>query len=40
MEALRDAVRSRKATVDEISRAAEVCRARTVMKTYLEALSA
>jgi predicted transcriptional regulator of viral defense system len=40
MEALRDAVRSRKTTVDEISRAAEVCRARTVMKTYLEALSA
>ena len=40
MEALRDAVRSRKATVDEISRAAEVCRARTVIKTYLEALSA
>ena len=40
MEALRDSIRSRKATVDEISRAAEVCRARTVMKTYLEALSA
>jgi predicted transcriptional regulator of viral defense system len=40
MEALRDVVRSRKATMDEISRAAEVCRARTVMKTYLEALSA
>lgn len=39
MEALRDAVRSHKATVDEISRAAEVCRARTVMRTYLEALS-
>jgi predicted transcriptional regulator of viral defense system len=40
MEALRDAVRSRKATVNEISRAAEVCRIRTVMKPYLEALSA
>jgi predicted transcriptional regulator of viral defense system len=40
MEALRDVVRSRKATMDEISRAAEVCRVRTVMKTYLEALSA
>jgi len=40
MEALRDSVRSRKTTVDEISRAAEVCHARTVMKTYLEALSA
>jgi predicted transcriptional regulator of viral defense system len=38
LEALRDAVRSRKATVDEIMRAAEVCRARTVVKTYLEAL--
>lgn len=40
MEALRDIVRTRKATVDEISRAAEVCRIRTVMKPYLEALSA
>ena len=39
LEALRDAVRSRKATVDEITRAAEVCRARTVMKTYLESLA-
>jgi len=40
MEALRDAVRSRKTTVDEISRAAEVCHARTVMKIYLQVLSA
>lgn len=40
MEALRDGVRSRKATVDEISRAAEVCRIRTVISPYLEALSA
>jgi predicted transcriptional regulator of viral defense system len=40
MEALRDSIRSRKTTVDEISRAAEVCHARTVMKTYLQALSA
>lgn len=40
MEALRDTVRRRKATVDEISRAAEVCRIRTVMIPYLEALSA
>ena len=40
MEALRDAVRTRKTTVDEISRAADVCRIRTVMKPYLEALSA
>jgi predicted transcriptional regulator of viral defense system len=39
LEALRDAIRSRIATVDEIMRAAEVCRARTVMKTYLEALA-
>ena len=39
LEALRDAVRSRKATVDEISRAAEVCRVRTVMRSYLEGLS-
>jgi predicted transcriptional regulator of viral defense system len=39
LEALRDAVRTRKATVDEIMRAAEVCRARTVMRTYLEALA-
>lgn len=40
MEALRDAVRSRRATVDEISRAADVCRIRTVIGPYLEALSA
>jgi predicted transcriptional regulator of viral defense system len=39
MEALRDAVRSRITTVSEIVRAAEVCRARTVMRTYLEALA-
>ena len=32
LEALRDAVRTRKATVDQIMRAAEVCRARTVMR--------
>jgi len=40
MEALRDAVRSRKATVSEIDRAAEICRIRTVVRPYLEALSA
>lgn len=40
MEALRDAVRSRKAMVGEIDRAAEVCRIRTVIGPYLEALSA
>jgi predicted transcriptional regulator of viral defense system len=39
LEALRDAVRSHKATVDEIVRAAEVCRAATVVSPYLEALS-
>ncbi len=37
-EALYDALRSRITTVSEIVRAAEVCRARTVMRTYLEAL--
>lgn len=39
MEALRDAVRTRKAMVSEIDRAAEVCRVSTVMGPYLEALS-
>jgi predicted transcriptional regulator of viral defense system len=39
LEALRDAVRSRVATVDAIVRAAEACRAGTVMRTYLEALA-
>jgi predicted transcriptional regulator of viral defense system len=39
MEALRDAVHSRKAMVSEIDRAAEVCRIRTVIGPYLEALS-
>ena len=38
LEALRDVLRSRAATVGEIMRAAEVCRARTVMRAYLEAL--
>jgi predicted transcriptional regulator of viral defense system len=40
MEALRDAVRSRKVKISEIDRAAEVCRIRTVIGPYLEALSA
>ena len=40
MEALRDAVHTRKATVDEILRAAEICRIRTVIGPYLDALSA
>jgi hypothetical protein len=38
LEALRDAVGSRKATIDGIVRAAEVCRISTVMRPYLEAL--
>jgi hypothetical protein len=38
IEALREAVRSKSATVDEIDRAAEVCHARTVMRHYLEAV--
>lgn len=40
MEALRDAVFSRTTTVGEIWRAAEVCRIRTVIGPYLDALSA
>lgn len=40
MEALRDAIRACKTTVDEISRAADVCRIRTVIGPYLEALAA
>ncbi len=39
LEALHEAVRSRAASVDEIMRAAEVCRVRTVVRTYLEVLS-
>ena len=39
LEALRDAVHSRIAPVGEIERAAEVCRARTVIRPYLEALA-
>jgi len=38
LEALRDALGSRAATVDQITRAAEVCRIRTVIKPYLEAI--
>ena len=40
VEALRDALKSRSTSIDEIWRAAEVCRARTVMEPYLEALAA
>jgi predicted transcriptional regulator of viral defense system len=39
LEALREVLRTRIATVDEIVRSAEVCRARTVMRNYLEALA-
>jgi len=39
LEALREALRMKITTVDEIMRSAEVCRARTVMRTYLEALA-
>jgi len=38
LEALREVLRTRKATVDEIGRVAEVCRAETVVAPYLEAL--
>ena len=39
LEALRDALRERKASADEIWRAAEVCRARSLVGPVLEALS-
>jgi predicted transcriptional regulator of viral defense system len=39
LEALRDAVRSRAAEVDQIVRAAEVCRSASVVRPYLEALA-
>jgi predicted transcriptional regulator of viral defense system len=38
LEALREVLRAHAASVDEITRAAEVCRARTVIAPYLEAL--
>ena len=38
LEALRDVLRQRLATVDEIMRAASVCRARTVLQPYMEAV--
>ena len=38
LEALHDVLRSRTASVDEIMRAAEFCRAQTVMRSYLNAL--
>jgi predicted transcriptional regulator of viral defense system len=36
IEALRDALRARKVTIDEISRFAKVCRVAKVMRPYLE----
>jgi hypothetical protein len=39
LEALREVARARTASVDEVMRAAEVCRARTIVRTYLEAFS-
>lgn len=39
LEALREAVRGRKVSTEEVVRAAETCRVRTVMQPYLEALS-
>jgi predicted transcriptional regulator of viral defense system len=39
IEALRDAVQTRKVTVGELARVADVCRARTVMRPYLEAIA-
>lgn len=38
LEALQDALRRRIVTVDEIARAAEVCRMRTVMRPYMQAI--
>lgn len=40
LEALGDSLRRRKSSIDEIDRAAEVCRASTVIRPYLEALAA
>ena len=39
LEALRDTLRERRATVDEVWRAAEVCRAKSLVGPVLEALS-
>jgi len=39
LEALRDAVNSRRATVGEIARVAEVCRIQTVISPYLESIA-
>lgn len=39
IEALRESLRSRLVTADEILRTADVCRARTVVRPYLEAMA-
>ena len=39
LEALRDAIRTRRATFDEIARVAEVCRITSVLSPYLESLA-
>ena len=38
VEALRDALRNRKATIGQLSEMAKVCRSETVMRPYLEAM--
>jgi predicted transcriptional regulator of viral defense system len=38
IEALKDALRQRKATVNQIHRYAEICRVARIMRPYLEAL--
>ena len=40
LEALRDTFQTRRATIGEIVRAAEVCRVRSVIRPYLETLAA
>jgi predicted transcriptional regulator of viral defense system len=39
LEALEDGLRDRKTTVSALTRAAEACRARTVIRPYLESLA-
>ena len=38
IEGLRDVLRTKKASVAQLERVAEVCRIRTVMRPYVEAL--
>ncbi len=39
LEALRECIRNRKATMDDLWQAAKVCRVANVMKPYMEALT-